>query len=266
MRGPLIVLVLLGTALAAGCAGSGPETSSSSSGAPDASTSATSAATADSSTATTSAATTPAVSTPSRPFKPGPDGCDHRPPVNPPIDAKLDGPPALPGDVMPATVVMETSCGIIRIRLDEANGGVAAQSFAGLAASGFYDGISFHRVVPEFVVQGGDPTGLGAGGPGYSVVQAPPRDYVYQVGDVAMAKTIQESAGTAGSQFFIVSSGKAPQLLSSPGQQPLYAVVGHLADDESLATVKTIDLLAPPTPEGGAPIEPVYILRASVEG
>ena len=82
-------------------------------------------------------------------------------------------------------------------------------SFKYLADQGFYDGTTFHRIVPGFVIQGGDPQGDGTGGPGYSVVEPPPQDLVYARGVVAMAKTELEKPGTSGSQFFIVT-GEAP--------------------------------------------------------
>ena len=116
-------------------------------------------------------------------------------------------------------------------------------SFAGLVRDGFYDGLTFHRVVPDFVLQGGDPEGNGAGGPGYEVTQAPPESYVYAKGDVAMAKLPSDPAGTAGSQFFIVVSPQGAAALGQPGEPPLYAVVGHVLDEESLATVNRIAAL-----------------------
>lgn len=74
------------------------------------------------------------------------------------------------------TAVMDTSCGVLEIRLDTQRAPKTAASFAFLARKGFYDGLAFHRIVPGFVVQGGDPKGTGNGGPGYKVVEAPPED------------------------------------------------------------------------------------------
>ena len=82
--------------------------------------------------------------------------------------------------------------------------------FAALAEKGFFDGLTFHRIVPGFVIQGGDPTGDGQGGPGYTVVEAPPKDLAYTRGVVAMAKTGAEPAGTSGSQFFVVTGDERP--------------------------------------------------------
>ena len=127
---------------------------------------------------------------------------------------------------------------------------------------GFYDGLTFHRVVPDFVLQGGDPEGNGAGGPGYEVTQAPPESYVYAKGDVAMAKLPSDPAGTAGSQFFIVVSPQGAAALGQPGEPPLYAVVGHILDEESLATMNRIAALG----VGDAPpVQPVWIWQATLE-
>src|SRR5207248_600391 len=78
-------------------------------------------------------------------------------------------------------------------------------SFASLARMGFYDGRTFHRIVPGDLIQGGDPHGDGSGGPGYHTVEAPPSSLKYTRGVVAMGKTEIDDPGTAGSQFFIVT-------------------------------------------------------------
>ena len=79
----------------------------------------------------------------------------------------------------------------------------------------------FHRIVPGFVIQGGDPTGTGTGGPGYLTVDTPPASAAYTLGVVAMAKTQQQPAGTAGSQFFVVTVPNA-------GLPPDYAIIGKV--------------------------------------
>ncbi len=161
-------------------------------------------------------------------------------------------PPAAPeGD----TLTMETSCGTITFALDRDLGGEVADAVAGLAADGFYDGLTFHRVVPDFVLQGGDPDGSGAGGPGFSTVKAPPADYVYAIGDLAMAKTQDEAPGTGGSQFFVISGASGTQL------PPEYAVIGHATDADSTATIARIAALGV---EDGPPSSPVWIVKASV--
>ena len=123
------------------------------------------------------------------------------------------------------TVLLETSCGEIRIRLDVRRSPKTSASFAALVRDGFYDGLAFHRISKpngsDFVIQGGDPAQTGNGGPGYSVVEAPPRTTRYTEGVVAMAKSEIEDPGTSGSQFFIVTAEDA-------GLPPDYAVLGRV--------------------------------------
>lgn len=123
-----------------------------------------------------------------------------------------------------ASVVLETTEGAFTIDLDTENWPLTANSFAYLSEEGFYDGLGFHRIVPDFVIQGGDPTGSGTGGPGYSLVEAPPQDTTYPVGTVAMAKAGPEAAGTSGSQFFVVTGA------GGAGLTPDYAIAGTVSD------------------------------------
>src|SRR5829696_71645 len=88
-----------------------------------------------------------------------------------------------------ATAVVKTNCGTFEIALDTGRAPKTANSFAFLAEEGFYDDLVFHRVVPGFVIQGGDPEGTGLGGPGYSVDEKPPPNLAYTKGVVAMAKS-----------------------------------------------------------------------------
>ena len=122
-----------------------------------------------------------------------------------------------------AELVVETNCGNFTIKLDPKASPKAVASVAGLAESGFYDDSMFHRIVPGFVVQGGDPTATGTGGPGYSTVDTPRETTRYTKGVVAMAKTTTEAPGTAGSQFFIVTGADI-------GLPPEYAVIGKVTD------------------------------------
>jgi cyclophilin family peptidyl-prolyl cis-trans isomerase len=118
-------------------------------------------------------------------------------------------------------VTMVTNCGSFTIRMDQAQSPNAASSFVSLVQRGFFDKTVFHRIVPGFVIQGGDPTATGMGGPGYSTVDTPPKDASYTHGVVAMAKTATQPAGTAGSQFFIVTVANA-------GLPPDYAIIGKV--------------------------------------
>src|SRR5215207_10250466 len=101
-------------------------------------------------------------------------------------------------------LVVETNCGTFTIELDEKASPKTVASVAGLAEAGFYDDTTFHRIIPGFVIQGGDPTATGTGGPGYSTVDTPAETTKYTKGVVAMAKTPTEAPGTSGSQFFVV--------------------------------------------------------------
>ena len=152
-------------------------------------------------------------------------------------------------------VVLQTNCGDITIRLDEKTSPKTAASFASLARTGFYDDTVFHRVVPGFVVQGGDRTGSGMGGSGYSVREKPPAGTVYTEGVVAMAKTEVEPSGTSGSQFFIVTAPDA-------GLPPDYAVAGKVVKGMDVA--REIDRLGDPA-GGPAPTQTVLVEKASLD-
>ena len=153
-------------------------------------------------------------------------------------------------------VVLQTSCGDITIRLDQKTSPRTAASFAGLAEAGFFDGTVFHRIVPEFVIQGGDPTGTGTGGPGYSTRDVPPQDATYTKGTVAMAKTQTEPPGTAGSQFYIVTAADA-------GLPPEYAVLGKVVKGQDV--VDAIGRLGDPASgDAGTPLQPVVVEKAIV--
>ena len=153
-------------------------------------------------------------------------------------------------------VVLKTSCGDITVRLDQKTSPKTAASFASLVKQGFYDGTVFHRIVPSFVIQGGDPTGQGSGGPGYSVRDKPPADTVYSQGVVAMAKTQVEPPGTSGSQFYIVTAPDA-------GLPPDYAVLGEVV--KGLDVALAIDQLGDPASGGaGTPLQTVLLEKATL--
>jgi peptidyl-prolyl cis-trans isomerase B (cyclophilin B) len=116
-------------------------------------------------------------------------------------------------------VDLQTNCGTIGIRLANGRAPKTSASFADLVRRGFYDGLTFHRVVRDFVDQGGDPLGTGLGGPGYTVIEPPPPATTYTNGVVAMAKTEAQPRGASGSQFFIVTADDAKL-------PPDYALVG----------------------------------------
>jgi peptidyl-prolyl cis-trans isomerase B (cyclophilin B) len=123
--------------------------------------------------------------------------------------------------------VVKTSEGGFTIALATKEAPKTTASFVVLARKGFFDGTIFHRIVPGFVIQGGDPTGTGTGGPGYTTEEAPPQSLRYTRGVVAMAKTQAQPAGTAGSQFFVVTAADA-------GLPPEYALLGHVSAGEDV--------------------------------
>lgn len=143
-------------------------------------------------------------------------------------------------DVM-ATATVKTNCGTFEIELDTKRAPKTANSFAFLAEEGFYDDLTFHRVVPGFVIQGGDPEGTGIGGPGYTVDEKPPANLSYTRGVVAMAKSEADPPGRSGSQFYIVTTPDA-------GLPPEYALVGKVTS--GIEVVEAIEKL------GGADEKP----------
>jgi cyclophilin family peptidyl-prolyl cis-trans isomerase len=145
------------------------------------------------------------------------------------------------------TLTFDTSCGAFTVTLDPASAPKTTASLVALAESGYFDETIFHRVVPGFVIQGGDPTQSGGGGPGYSTVDVPASDAKYTKGVVAMAKSGVESAGTSGSQFFVVTGADA-------GLPPDYAIVGEVTD--GIDTVERIDALGV---GDGPPSQPVVV-------
>lgn len=151
-----------------------------------------------------------------------------------------------------ATAVVETSCGTFDIALDTRRAPKTANSFAFLSEKGFYNDLTFHRIAPGFVIQGGDPLGNGTGGPGYSVDEKPPANLSYTRGIVAMAKSSAEPPGRSGSQFFVVLGADA-------GLPPEYALVGRVS--KGLDVVERIGRLGTPqeTPKQTVLIEKMTI-------
>jgi peptidyl-prolyl cis-trans isomerase B (cyclophilin B) len=151
------------------------------------------------------------------------------------------------------TAVVETSCGTFEIALDVQRAPKTVNSFVVLSQRGFYDDLTFHRLAPGFVIQGGDPLGTGTGGPGYSVDEKPPANLAYTKGVVAMAKSSAEPPGRSGSQFFIVLSADA-------GLPPEYALVGKV--DKGLDVVERIGKLGTPAEK---PKQTVLIEKIAIE-
>jgi cyclophilin family peptidyl-prolyl cis-trans isomerase len=127
-------------------------------------------------------------------------------------------------------VTVETDRGPIVLELDPGLAPQTVNNFVGLARQGFYDGLTFHRVVPEFVIQGGDPDGTGRGGPGYRFPDEPVRGE-YTVGAVAMANAGPDSNG---SQFFICIDDCRQKLATS------YNLFGYVT--EGIDVAQTVEV------------------------
>jgi len=221
---PILVLLASVALLAAGCGGSSDE----------------SAATTEATTTTTSASAN--------------GGCTD---VTLPA-AREDGGATAPKERLDPEktykLVFKTNCGSYTVTLDLDSAPATAASLVSLAKSGFFDDTVFHRIVPGFVIQGGDPTQTGSGGPGYKTVDPPAGDARYVKGVVAMAKTGAEAPGTSGSQFFVVTGADV-------GLPADYAIVGTVT--EGIATVERIGKLGDPATE--QPTRPVVIDSVTVE-
>jgi peptidyl-prolyl cis-trans isomerase B (cyclophilin B) len=157
------------------------------------------------------------------------------------------------------TAEMVTSLGEIDIKLDAKRAPKTVANFVALARKGFYDKLTFHRIARspnggDFVIQGGDPEGTGTGGPGYTVVEAPPQSLQYTRGVVAMAKTAAEAPGTSGSQFFIVTAEDA-------GLPAEYALLGRVV--KGMTVVQAI-ATTPTDPQTERPRKAVVIRQIKI--
>jgi cyclophilin family peptidyl-prolyl cis-trans isomerase len=137
-------------------------------------------------------------------------------------------PPSCLEDGVDYVATMETDVGTIEIDLLEDEAPATVNNFVYLARYGYYDGLDFHRVIPDFVIQGGDPQGDGTGGPGYQFEDELPEPEDYQAGSVAMANS---GPDTNGSQFFIVTSEQgAESLVQAVGGTANYSLFGTVTE------------------------------------
>jgi peptidyl-prolyl cis-trans isomerase B (cyclophilin B) len=243
-RVPRLLPALLATiALSVGACGSSKDAKNTSSKAP----------------ATTTTATTPTGTGTAAAAAPGRPTCKDVK-AQAPVKRTAKKPTATLSPSSTNVVTLVTTCGTIEITLDVKGNPKTASSFGSLVKQGFYDGLGVVRVVPDFVLQAGDPNGVGTGGPGYSVVEPPSSNTAYREGVVAMAKTGSEAPGTSGSQFFIVTGVDA-------GLPPEYAVAGKVT--KGIDVAKLIGAIPPVYPSGqpasdGAPSKPVLIEKATL--
>jgi peptidylprolyl isomerase len=175
---------------------------------------------------------------------PNPDGSS-------PQRQKFDAEPEMIIDAQKTyTATMVTSQGTMEIILDPLGAPATVNSFVFLARWHYFDGIVFHRIIPGFVLQGGDPTGSGAGGPGYRFNDELPKPGRYEVGSLAMANA---GPNTNGSQFFVISGPDGVRL------PPLYALFGKVV--KGLDVVSTINDLGS---SSGKPRENVVIESVTI--
>jgi peptidyl-prolyl cis-trans isomerase B (cyclophilin B) len=159
-------------------------------------------------------------------------------------------------DALPAgesrVVTINTDRGSMELTVEADLSPIAAGNFVALAGCGYYDGIVFHRVVPGFVIQGGDPTGTGTGGPGYQI-QDETVTATYGRGVVAMART--GAPNSVGSQFFIVLDDEARGALESYNT---YQIIGRVTSG-----METADAIAAAA-DSENPSDPVEMTDVSV--
>jgi peptidylprolyl isomerase len=168
-----------------------------------------------------------------------------------PRTTTFDGPPPMIVDPKKRyTAEMVTSKGTISIALDPIGAPVTTNNFVFLARWHYFDSIVFHRVIPGFVLQGGDPTGTGTGGPGYRFADELPKPGRYELGSLAMANA---GPDTNGSQFFVISG---PQGVALP---PKYALFGKVV--RGLDVVAAIEAVGTPS---GKPSERVVIESVTI--
>jgi cyclophilin family peptidyl-prolyl cis-trans isomerase len=175
---------------------------------------------------------------------PNPDGTSEQ-------RRKFDAaPPMIIDTTTTYTATMATSKGTLEILLDPLAAPVTVNSFVFLARWHYYDGIVFHRIIPGFVLQGGDPTGSGTGGPGYRFDDELPKLGRYELGSLAMANA---GPNTNGSQFFVISG---PDGIRLP---PQYALFGKVV--RGLDVVSTINDIGT---SSGKPREDVVIESVTI--
>jgi cyclophilin family peptidyl-prolyl cis-trans isomerase len=171
-----------------------------------------------------------------------------------PKQQQFDGPPPMCIDVNKRyTASVVTSMGTLTIALDPSGAPQTVNNFVFLARYHYFDGIVFHRIIPGFVLQGGDPTGTGRGGPGYRFADELPAPGRYELGSLAMANA---GPNTNGSQFFVISGPSGVRL------PPQYSLFGKVV--AGLQVVAAIDAIGTSsgTPKETVTIESVTVTEA----
>ena len=168
-----------------------------------------------------------------------------------PKQQKFDGPPPMCIDPSKRyTAEMVTSKGTLTIALDPIGAPATVNNFVFLARYHYYEGIVFHRIIPGFMLQGGDPTGSGRGGPGYRFDDELPAKGRYELGSLAMANA---GPNTNGSQFFVISG---PAGVGLPPQYSLFGKV--VAGIDVVAAIEAVGT------SSGSPKETVTIESVTI--
>jgi peptidyl-prolyl cis-trans isomerase B (cyclophilin B) len=149
-----------------------------------------------------------------------------------------------------SAATLHTSHGVVEVELFDDDAPKTVENFRKLAADGFYDGVVFHRVIPDFMIQGGDPTGTGMGGPGYTFEDEFNEQKVVR-GALAMANA---GPNTNGSQFFVVTAEATPWL---DGKHTVFGRVTNGMD--VVDAISQVD-----TDANDKPREPVVIERVEL--
>jgi peptidyl-prolyl cis-trans isomerase B (cyclophilin B) len=151
---------------------------------------------------------------------------------------------------------IETSMGTFKVTLDGESAPKTVENFVKLAKDNFYNGLKFHRVIPNFVIQGGDPSGDGTGGPGYTI----PAEIKlkHTKGAIATARTgdqVNPTRASSGSQFYVA-------LQDLPTLDGQYTVFGYVT--EGMDVVSKIGLV-PTDPENDMPLKEVTIIKVTIQ-
>ena len=207
----------------------------------------------DSITPNAGADSTAAAQPAAQPAAPLPDGCAKADGSSPKTQTFSALPPTCIEDGTTYTATIETTKGTLHVTLRNDIAPVTVNSFVNLARFHYFDGTTCHRAIQGFVVQCGDPTATGTGGPGYDIPDEFDKIEPYQIGSVAMANTGQPNTG--GSQFFIITG---PNGASLPPQYTLFGQV--IADD--MGVIEALDAIS--NPNDGPPLEPIDITSVTI--
>jgi len=155
------------------------------------------------------------------------------------------------------TATVKTSLGAFTMSLFADVAPCTVNSFVYLADQKFYDGLTFHRIIKDFVIQGGDPAGNGSGGPGYSFNDELNNDLTYEVGTLAMANS---GANTNGSQWFIVTGDQGAQLPKS------YTIFGKVLDGlDVVKKIGNVETIGGTGDDKDMPKDPVTIVKIAIK-